>query len=73
VNILFECTYCGHRWEEEIWNQSRIESTKCSKCGDSKLKAKDAAVAKIDGYKGCPPFPEKKEKDDGYNYFRSRK
>lgn len=73
MRILFECTYCGNRWEDEVWNQSRIESTRCPKCGDKKLKVKDANTAKIDTYKGCPPFPEKKRKyddDDGYDYLR---
>lgn len=31
----FECTYCGHRFEELTWTG---EDIKCPKCGDTNCK-----------------------------------
>jgi hypothetical protein len=60
MNIGLECTYCGHKWEVTAYSKASIESMVCTKCKDSHLKVRDLATSKIDAYKGCPPFPEKK-------------
>jgi transcription elongation factor Elf1 len=77
MKIELECTYCGKKWEATVYNKQMIEAMSCSKCGDSNLKVRDLAVAKIDTYstkenavskvdyyQGCPPFPEKKRTQD---------
>lgn len=60
MNLIIECTYCGHKWEKPVYNKQSIEEEKCVRCGDSNLKVRDASVSKIDAYKGCPAFPPKK-------------
>jgi hypothetical protein len=60
VNLIIECTYCGHKWEKAVYNKQSIEDEKCVRCGDSNLKVRDASVSKVDAYKGCPAFPQKK-------------
>jgi len=62
MNILFKCTYCGNDWVEKRFFTSVSEiSAQCPKCGDKKVKAKDADGDRIDSYIGCPPF-EKAQK-----------
>lgn len=52
-----ECTYCGHNWEE-----NRLFGTPlCSRCGDKKIRIKEAERSKIDYYEGCEPFPKQSE------------
>jgi hypothetical protein len=61
MRIFFNCTYCDLKWEENVYSQGSIQEKKCLRCGDSKLKYKDAKDIIIDTYAGCPPFPEKTE------------
>lgn len=63
MRIELECTYCGRKWEMEIYNRLQVQGVKC-KCGHTKLRSKDMA-GKVDYYKGCPPFPD--FDDDFYN------
>jgi hypothetical protein len=60
--------YCGHKWDKVVYNKQSIEDEKC-RCGDSNLKVRDLSVAKIDAYKGCPPFPPKKVDLNDWNYI----
>lgn len=64
MNVELECAYCGYKWDKTAYNKSSIESEKCPHCGDTNLKVRDANVAKIDAYKGCPPFPPKRGEPD---------
>jgi uncharacterized Zn finger protein len=50
------CTYCGDDWGTFHVTKEKL---KCYKCGDINVKIQDLKSAKIDAYKGCPPFPEK--------------
>lgn len=65
-----ECTYCGQKWEENVYNQSSLHDMKCKYCKDKNLKFKDKDKSKIDYYQGCPPFPEKPKDDDRYMWTR---
>lgn len=64
MKVQLECMYCGHKWVEEVYNKSSIDSKTCTKgnCGDSNLIVRDLNASKIDAYKGCPPFPEPKKR-----------
>lgn len=67
--VELEFTYCGKKWNHVARSQAEIELMKCSKCGDSGLKVRDASKSKIDGYAGCPPFPEKKNAAKDIQYY----
>lgn len=54
------CRYCGHQWRKEMHSSDDIDE-KCFKCGDKNLDAKELSKARIDSYKGCPPFVYKEE------------
>lgn len=69
MEIEFECTYCGKKWKSFPRTQSEVEKTLCDKCGDSTLKVRDASKNKVDYYEGCPPFPEKQEAPEQYNFI----
>lgn len=58
MKVSIECTYCGYKWEETIYNRASLEDKVCpnGNCKDRNLKVKDA-TSKVDYYKGCPPFP----------------
>jgi hypothetical protein len=60
--VELECMYCGHKWEQTVYNKQTVENSWCPKCKDSNLKVRDLAAAKIDTYAGSPPFPPKPEK-----------
>jgi hypothetical protein len=62
MQVEIECTYCGHKEQDDVYNQYSLHGRRCKKCKDSNLKFKDLTQTKIDYYQGCPPFPEKKEK-----------
>ena len=70
MRIQLECHYCGHKWEDTVFNKSAIEGMRCrnGNCNDSNLTVRDLA-AKVDYYQGCPPFPVKEDKFN-YNYNR---
>lgn len=43
TEIVYNCTYCGNKWEKEAilqsWMSSRdMEDPKCPKCGDKNVK-----------------------------------
>ncbi len=63
MKVHFECQYCGKSWTEVVYRQP--QKTKCAKCGDSKIRMKEAVS--IDTYKGCPPFPDADNDFDEYN------
>ena len=63
MKLELECTYCGHRWVKDFYNKHSATHERCPHCKDSNLKARDVKESKVDYYQGCPPFPEKKEKD----------
>lgn len=62
MTVELECMYCGHKWEQVVYNKQTVENATCPKCKDSNLKVRDIAAAKIDTYVGSPPFPPKPEK-----------
>lgn len=64
MTVELECMYCGHKWEQTVYNKQTVENACCPKCKDSNLKIRDASAAKIDTYKGSPPFPPKPEKKE---------
>lgn len=70
MKVEFECTYCGYRWVEEIWNKDTISSKVCKKgnCRTKNLLARDLQATKVDYYQGSPPFQEPK-KDNGWPYL----
>lgn len=62
MNVLFKCTYCGHDWvEKRFFTSVQDVSAQCPKCGDKKVRAKDADGDRIDSYIGCPPFKDDKK------------
>lgn len=58
MKVSLECTYCGHKWEKTVYNQSSLEGMSCEhgNCKHKELKVKDLS-SKIDYYQGSPPFP----------------
>lgn len=70
MKVQLECTYCGHKWIETIYNRSATETMTCKhgNCRDSNLIVRDLTTTKVDYYAGSPPFPEK-AKDNGYPFF----
>lgn len=69
MEVEFECTYCGKVWKSHPRSQVEIEAARCSKCGDTTLKVREASKSKVDYYQGSPPFPEKTVKYlDMYDY-----
>lgn len=61
MEIQLTCTYCDKKWRLHAYSDSKIES-KCPKCGDTNIVVKELDKTRIDGYIGCPPFPEKTDK-----------
>ncbi len=61
MKLELECMYCGHKWEKEAYNRQSVDAEICPRCKDSSLKVRDFNAARIDSYKGCPPFPPKKK------------
>lgn len=59
MNVELECTYCGHKWIKDVYNQHAVLHESCPRCKDSNLKARDLNKSKVDYYKGCPPFETK--------------
>jgi transcription elongation factor Elf1 len=57
MKVSLECTYCGHKWIETVYNQRSIEDKVCpnGNCRHKELKVKDLS-SKIDYYQGSPPF-----------------
>ena len=62
MEIKVICSYCDHTIYKTVYDQSSLKDLKCEKCKDKNLFFKDVAKYKIDGYLGCPPFPEKGNK-----------
>lgn len=60
MKVQIECTYCGHKWTETVYQKSSVENMTCiwGNCKDSNLIVRDMSVGKIDYYAGSPPFPE---------------
>jgi len=69
MDIEITCKYCNYKKVKVVYNQNSLIDDKCDKCGDTNLEIRDLSKTKIDGYKGCKPFPEKKDskKDSDYN------
>lgn len=64
MKVRFHCHYCGHRWEENVWNESLIKNTRCATCKETKLiKAQraDSETYDVFGYRFSPDFPEKRD------------
>lgn len=61
MTLDLECTYCGFKWQKEVYAYQTTDQLKCENgnCKDSNLKIRDLSKTKIDTYKGCPPFPKK--------------
>jgi hypothetical protein len=61
MHIEVECTYCGHKWRDNVLTQSEMVSLRCvnGRCFDSNLKVRDLSKTKVDYYQGSPPFPIK--------------
>jgi len=66
MEVEIECLYCGHKWTKTVFNKAFLDTEKCPDCRDTNLKIRDIATAKIDAYKGCPPFPQKETYHKGY-------
>ena len=64
-DYFLTCQYCGNSWETNYIPRDRVY---CSKCNDSAIKIKERSKEKVDFYEGCPPFPEKPTKDDGWPF-----
>lgn len=62
MKVSIECTYCGHKWVETLYNQSSLQGKICShgNCRHKQLIVKDLSQ-EIDYYKGSPSFPVKIE------------
>jgi hypothetical protein len=60
MKVLLVCRYCAYSWERNMYMGEAFQE-KCWKCGDTNIDVKDMAKTKIDGYVGCPEFPEKKK------------
>ncbi len=56
MEYAFECTYCGHCWEDKVYSSSLAKQYICARCGDKYLKVKSISESKIDYYQGAPPF-----------------
>lgn len=63
-----ECTYCGHKWIEQVYNQSAVQGTQCVRCKDRYIKMRDLS-SKINYYQGCPDFPSKLIRNDDWPYL----
>lgn len=64
MNVSFECTYCGNKWNEDLYNPSTAKNARCSKCKDRHPKYWDSKETQIDYYAGSPEFPLKSTKKD---------
>lgn len=68
MKVSIECTYCGHKWEETVYNKSSLVDKTCKNgnCRHSQLIVRDLS-SKINYYEGSPEFPPKVE-DNGWPY-----
>ena len=56
IKVYVTCHYCGHVWEDVIYQETPV--IKC-RCGESnQLKVQKLEDAKVDYYVSCPEFPE---------------
>lgn len=62
MEVLLICKYCNNKWTRNLYTGAVVDE-KCIQCGDMNLDVKELAKTKIDGYVGCPAFPEKKEEE----------
>lgn len=63
MELQLTCQYCNEKWRVHIYSSSKIES-KCPKCGDTNVDAKELDKSRIDGYVGCPPFSEETKQEE---------
>lgn len=74
MEIAFECTYCGFKWTDQLYNERSANNQHCRHCKDKYPKWRKLEDAKVDYYAGSPPFPKKEEEkksvEEELNYFR---
>lgn len=54
--VELECTYCGYKCNKKFYNKESIKNSRCDKCNDRHLVARD--IDTYDYYVGCPKFPQ---------------
>ena len=64
----FECTYCGHQWDDSYWNEQSLANVRCPilSCRDRQLKRTvidEKYGSDVFGYR-YQPEPYKKEEYD---------
>lgn len=59
MKVSLECTYCGYKWTELVYNQDSLGQKICTNgnCRHKQLIIRDL-TNKIDYYEGSPPFRE---------------
>ena len=58
TDAWLECTYCGVQWGCMV---SGVADLRCSRCGDTNVRARPRETARLDTYVGCPAFETKAE------------
>jgi transcription elongation factor Elf1 len=63
--IVLECLYCGHKWEQ-VYYGGNFDMLKCPRCDDKNLRARRLSDTKIDTY-GDKVGANNDGKGDGWN------
>lgn len=78
MEVLFDCTYCGHKWTQILHDKANARFQRCPTCKDSYpvYALQDSTTLDIFGYRyGPQPLwtikePKKDEQDLYDEYFR---
>lgn len=57
--VQFECTYCGFKWTNQVYDIGRDRVYRCLKCDDPNVWTRDISSDKVDYY-GTTIVPETK-------------
>lgn len=50
MKFVLLCLYCGHRFEDWHYDESGLQSARCPRCEDKKLKVLDEEKRDVFGY-----------------------